>query len=61
MTIVEMRERATRDMRNGAQVVAKWLANNWARGGGFKPSWPIGFTAHWIAALLTLYVLVYYL
>lgn len=60
-TIGEIRDRATKDLGHGARTVGKWLATNWARGGGFTRSWPIGFTALWIAVLLSLYVLVYYL
>ena len=42
-------------------AIGLWLNRHWGKDGLFTRSWPISITALWIAALLTAYVLVYYI
>ena len=42
------------------QQLLRWSQRHWGHDGAFARSWPIGTTALWIAALLSVYVLIYY-
>jgi multicomponent Na+:H+ antiporter subunit D len=57
----DIRRKAAEDLASARQSVGEWVAAHWGGDGVFARSWPISSTALWIAALLGLYVLVYYL
>jgi multicomponent Na+:H+ antiporter subunit D len=59
--LMELRDRAMKDLKAAGKGISNWLTEHWGAGGVFARSWPIGTTALWIAVLLTAYVLVYYL
>lgn len=60
-SFAEIGARAGRDVRAARLQLAAWLREHWGTGGLMTRSWPISTTALWVAALLTGYVLVYYL
>ncbi|MEM9302449.1 MAG: Na(+)/H(+) antiporter subunit D [Pseudomonadota bacterium] len=56
----EVQARASKDLGAAGRQIVSWLNERYGTGGVFARSWPISTTALWIAALLTAYVLVYY-
>ena len=58
---VRVRDRAANDLNAASGWLSGWLSANWKTDGPFTRSWPISATALWIAALLSVYVFVYYL
>jgi multicomponent Na+:H+ antiporter subunit D len=59
--LTAIRDKARKDLAAGRAALGTWLAEHWGGDGLFARSWPISTTALWIAALLAVYVLVYYL
>ncbi|MFM1895023.1 MAG: hypothetical protein RLZZ385_97 [Pseudomonadota bacterium] len=60
-SLLAIKARALKDLRAGGSAFNAWLRNRCGEDGQFVRSWPISLTALWIAALLALYVLAYYL
>jgi multicomponent Na+:H+ antiporter subunit D len=56
-----IRDKATRDLTTARKSLGAWFAEHWGGDGLFARSWPISATALWIAGLLAVYVLLYYL
>ncbi|MDJ0653332.1 MAG: Na(+)/H(+) antiporter subunit D [Xanthomonadales bacterium] len=59
--LADIRDRAANDLNAASGWLSGWLSANWKTDGPFTRSWPISATALWIAALLSVYVFVYYL
>ena len=60
-TLLAIKGRALKDLGAAGAAFNQWLSDRCADDGQFVRSWPISLTALWIAALLALYVLAYYL
>ena len=56
-----IRDKAAKDLTLARRAMGAWFAEHWGGEGLFARSWPISATALWIAGLLAVYVLVYYL
>ncbi|MEE4173699.1 MAG: Na(+)/H(+) antiporter subunit D [Xanthomonadales bacterium] len=54
-------KKATGDLLVARERLGDWLSEHWGIKGVFARSWPISTTTFWVALLLAVYVLVYYL
>lgn len=56
-----IKARAMKDLKVAGIGIGDWLQLHWSKDGYFARSWPISLTALWIAVLLVVYVIDYYL